>query len=194
MAALKASSNDRFPIWKDQLMLRRPLGHTKGPHKVAQFPTPLGTDWADITIRVTSETRVQIHVGAVIETRTFEELGFGDRRSSTKKPRSAWGTLLQLAEKGGEYEIQKFRDLLVGPSSKAVSSLGRDTEQWKQKAAREHAVGKKRRTEEVRMKEIRQHLRALFGLEGDPLPFLRDGDWFGYRAKFQICCAESYHQ
>ena len=54
-------------------------------------------------------------------------------------------------------------------------------------------AGKKRTAIEKRIEEIRMRLRHLFGIKGNPLPFVKQGDSFRYQAVFKIECADSYH-
>jgi hypothetical protein len=42
---------------------------------------------------------------------------------------------------------------------------------------------------EKHMQELRAHLRKHFGLQDDPLPFVKG---IGYQAKFKINCSPSY--
>jgi hypothetical protein len=146
-------------------------------------------DWSGITIRVTSDVRVQIHAGSVSDVLTFEEMGFGDRRSQGKGSRRAWKTLLSIAENGGKYEIHKLKANLE-PSK----GPGREVQRRERQEAQEYVAARKRTAVEKRVGEIRARLRHLFGIEGDPLPFVRAGDWFGYQALFKIECADSYHR
>jgi hypothetical protein len=174
-----------------EVQARGSLSH-KGVHNLAKFPTPDGMDWADITIRVTSDTRVQIHVGPASAVLTFEEMGFGDQRSEGKGPRRAWSVLLSLAENGGRYEIPKLKGALGNfEPSKGPS---REAKRRERQEAQEYVTGKKRTAVETRVGEIRARLRHLFGIEGDPLPFVKEGDWFGYKALFKIKCAESFYR
>ena len=166
----------------------------QGAHSIAKFPTPSGMNWTDITIRVTSDTRVQIHAGAVSETRTFEEMGFADRRNPAKGPIRAWKTFLELAEKCGEYEIPKFKQMSADTKpSRILGGPHREAELREQKKHREYAVGRQRTALEKRIEEIRERLRHMLGLEGNPLPFIKEDNKFAYRAVFKILCAESYH-
>jgi hypothetical protein len=52
------------------------------------FPTPKGATWGDLTVRFTSDQRVQLTMGTQSETRNFAEMGCEDRRQEL--PDVAW--------------------------------------------------------------------------------------------------------
>ena len=69
-------------------------------HEVGRLPIPDGTTWDDVSIRFTSEQRVQVLVRKIsIESRNYAEMGFEDRRS--RKPNAAWLFLLRFGQNRG---------------------------------------------------------------------------------------------
>jgi hypothetical protein len=58
-------------------------------------------EWTELTLTFISDHRVNIQfTGAAIETRSYEEMGFGDGRGG--KPRAAWESFRDLSGCGGE--------------------------------------------------------------------------------------------
>lgn len=101
-------------------------------------------EWADLTIRVLSDERVQVHLGDKSWTANYAEFGFEDRRD--EKQNQAWGRLLELAQQSGVLPSPSP----TGPSAgRALAHL-----QWD--------VGQIRRV-------LKRHFPMM---NGDPLPFV----------------------
>jgi len=114
----------------------------RGPvRRFDPFPTPDGARWKDVSITFISEHRVQIAVLRVIETRSYAEMGFEDRRGGGGKPDGAWERLKVLAKASGR--IERPSDF-KRPGWPKV---------------------------EKQVQVIRARLRELFCIAGDPLPF-----------------------
>ncbi len=64
-----------------------------------RFPTPAGACWADVLIRIVSDTAAVIEVKGTNEPRNYIEMGFEDRKS--RKPDRLWRLLKGLAAHRG---------------------------------------------------------------------------------------------
>jgi len=120
--------------------------------------TPKGSSWKDVSITFIGDYRVQITVLKIRETRNYAEMGFEDRRGGGGKPTSAWDLLRLLAKETGWIRRPKEFN---GP-------------QWSKV--------------EKQVQKIRERLRELFGIPGDPLPFRKH---LGYEAEFAIKLGDS---
>jgi hypothetical protein len=160
----------------------------KGPQPepskaIAKFFTPPGAQWPDISIRFTSDLRLQIDFGQMTETRNFEEMGFADQRGGEKvRPRRAWAMLLRLAKRGGRIGTRNL--------SSSVGEAGITKERIE---VPEGELARGRVALEKRIEEIRERLRHVFSLEGDPIPFIKDASGWGYQAQFKIYYPASEH-
>jgi hypothetical protein len=121
--------------------------------RVDPFPMPAGALWKDVAITFIGEHRVQITVLNVTQTRNHAEMGFEDRRGGGGKPDSAWECLKLLAKSRGK--IERPSDL-IRPGWPKV---------------------------EKQVQAVRERLRELFSIPGDPLPFRHRAR---YEAQFEI--------
>jgi hypothetical protein len=131
---------------------------TKAKYCPYRFPTPHGTKWEGISIIFTSPYAVRIKVKDLIRRYSYAELGFADRRKADS-PDTRWGILRIIAEHQGE--------LVAGHDYFDPKIFGR------LKAS---------------IKELRQRLKAIFGLADDPFcPYSATHiKKKGYRTRFDI--------
>ena len=92
---------------------------------VRPFPTPEGTAWPDVTIRLTGDFEAQISARDSTEVRTYIEMGFEDRRGKrASKPDQNWECLRRFAELDGA--IQSTKEPADWPKlEKAVQAINR---------------------------------------------------------------------
>jgi hypothetical protein len=95
---------DQASVREKRAQLVRPKGGPAAglrsrPARKLRDTGPVVATWDAIEIWFLSDERIQIHIGANLETRNYAEMGFMDRRNG--KPDQAWVTLRALAEVGG---------------------------------------------------------------------------------------------
>ncbi len=159
----------------------------QGPKRQESLPAPRQpgavSSWDEIEIRFLSDHRIEVKLGASIETYNYHEIGFADRRAKegTPKPNEAWTTLRALAEADGVAPI-------AAPALLKIAGQVRDPE-GEQLASRK-ARGRRLAKFEKRIQEIRRALRKHFRISGDPVPFTKR---VGYKTRFKISCAPSFN-
>jgi hypothetical protein len=85
----------KSPVWQEyeDILLEVAVAPVQPPAMVAE------SAWEDIEISFISDERVQVKVGAKVQTFNYDEMGFRDRR--TGKPNEGWGLLRALARADG---------------------------------------------------------------------------------------------
>jgi len=140
-------------------MLDLARGKQRGhKRRLALFPTPNGALWKDVSITFISDHRVQIAIFEVTQTRSYAEMGFEDRRGGGGKSDSAWECLRLLAQSAGT--LERPVDFKRPGWIKA----------------------------EKQVQAVRERLKELFTIPGDPLPFRKRS---GYEAQFKIQLGKS---
>ncbi len=77
-------------------------GRATSDHSVEPIPTPAGTTWDHLTLRIIDDEHVEVVAGERQERRRFDAMGMLDRRKKEPEPNSAWTLLLILARNHGE--------------------------------------------------------------------------------------------
>jgi hypothetical protein len=100
---------------------------TKGAARrdVIPFDVATTTKWHEVIISFANEHTVQIKVGAKIEHRSFDEMGFSDGRKSESNPSGLWGEFRGLASSNGEITFQDSAGTFSEPkiTKKSVSLI-----------------------------------------------------------------------
>ena len=97
------------------------------PERVRRFEPfrmPEGATWKDVSIKFTSDFRVQLTVLDVTDSRSYSEMGFADHRNpKLGKPIAAWGCLIQLAENSGTIRRPKEFNSEKSPLDKHIQAI-----------------------------------------------------------------------
>jgi hypothetical protein len=117
--------------------------YAKSRRQIRPFHKLIGSTWADVVIRFTSDFQVEITVGKHRELRTYIEMGFEDGRSGkrTSKPDQNWEALRAAAESSGAIGFTK------------------DASEW--------------RKIEKRVQVLNRRLKKLFGFSENPIAYVR---------------------
>jgi hypothetical protein len=127
---------------------------------------PLPKRWQDVRIKFLNIRAVEIKVLGHPQRCNYKELGFTDRR--TGEPTQAWLSLRKVAELEGHWGVRDLLDALEYENTrKGFQNLSK------------------------RMEEIRERLRAYFGLDEDPIPYVKGR---GYSPRFHLDTAKWYNR
>ncbi len=122
-----------------------------------RFPTPAGSCWDDVLIRIVSEKGAFIQVKDTNQPFNFIEMGFQDRRDPTSpKPDRRWRLLKALADHRGSTRKR---------SEITVRNWGIATKQ---------------------VQELNKALKEIFGIEGRPISLVKDQGSFRYETIFRL--------
>lgn len=105
---------------------------------VPSFQTPPGATWDQVIIEVVSELAAKITVGMKTEHKTFDEMGFRDRRKPNPTPDFTWELLKLFAKNDGRLTWDDDPIIDYKPVTKKHVS------------------------------DLRKRLRSFFRIEGDP--------------------------
>jgi hypothetical protein len=82
------------------MLIRQPVRQPVSEHSVAEFPTPEGAKWEDVSIEIASNESARISVGDQSRVYTGFEMGFGDDRKHDMLNKQ-WELLVRFAEYDG---------------------------------------------------------------------------------------------
>lgn len=103
-------------------------GAERGPGEgrvqdVAPFPTPAGVGWEQVALVFYNDETVRITAGAFSDHKTFEDMGFVDRRFTPPRPDRLWIFLRSLAKQEGEFGAVGVPQVSWGKTRRMVSDL-----------------------------------------------------------------------
>lgn len=107
----------------------------------AKFPTPSGFKWKELYIDIISDEDIKVRVRDIEKTYSFVDIGLFNKTKQFSTPTKAWGFLTYLATTNG---VLSWRDFNMTDSKRFYNAKSR-------------------------LKETRKWLRALMGLQTNPI-------------------------
>ena len=128
-----------------------------------KFPTPKGTKWEDVEIKITDPFEAQFKVGSVSRYYDITEIGFRNIRIKNLTPKQSWTTLLMMIVNGGE---MRWEDK-IKPSVRAPAGSTLEIEHEKSTNKTKGDIS-----------QIRKILKEFMDINDDPfLLYSKDKGW-----------------
>jgi len=153
---------------------------------VVPFTVLEGTTWEQVVVEFWNDETVKIMVGSLMDHKTYEDMGFVNRRTRERSPDLLWVAFRELAEKNGQLTWQQAEGELP-PEVSGSTSGGPGLQPARLSESDTRALAKWKK----RISDISKRLENYFPtIEGRP--FCRYSSKEGYRTKFVLQWAESY--
>ena len=155
---------------------------------VIPFPVPEGTTWEQVVIEFWNDRGVRITVGNIVDHKTYEDMGFVDRRQTARPPDKLWLCLRELAKRDGQFTWQDAEDEL--PPTDTKDKSGRPfLKRARLEPSQIRDLGKLKKY----VSDINKRLKSYFpGIQGRA--FYDYSRRKGYRTKFVLRWADSYRR
>lgn len=145
------------------------LGLPKSAKRLEPFPTPPGTTWGQIMIRLLDDTEIEVKVGHLRRTFDIEALGLAKTRDGETVPRKAWAMFELLAKGGGSYPSPGSPAPRLTPMERAQLRAAGDGF----RLPRDYVDKAK-----SHVSQLRKALQTFFGIPDDPFyPYAERGAW-----------------